>query len=418
MNNRQAGAHREMIRKEERARELWEKTNMANYAPAEETLIAPQQEEPAPIEYGASGAQQYPQAESLPGMGRSMDTSIYDTAIRISSPRMVDEGAQDYPNAVERKVIRQVEVPYMRRVKVPVKTRKIIPIKVQKKVLTKKLVEVPSTKNVEEQYTEIVEQPAIREKEIWVKKIVPERYMKKVPVTRTRTVQVPTTVIKEVDDYEIVEVGGSKAIEVDGYRVDEVEDSKLVEVEEFQTYELKPHATGLSRLNDQRELGPVRQLHHSRRVGNQVFHTQDERIREIDEDSAPDDVQRSSLGATAGRRATPLAGAGRQMMSSQKSLEESKQQSQSFTSTAPAAQSKLGCNLRNTNSNGVVVYKVDPGGASERAGLHVNDVIEYANNRPTRNLTEFRAVSNNSVGPLYLQVRRRGVRKLQIAIQR
>lgn len=400
-----------MIRKEERARELWEQTNMHLYTSPAETLVAPQAEEPAPIEYGQT-AEQAPFATTA-APERTMDASIYDNAIRISSPRMVDEGAQDFPNAVERKVIRQVEVPYTRRVKVPVKTRKIIPVKVQKKVLTKKLVEVPSVKNVEEQYTEIVEQPAIREKEIWVKKIVPERYMKKVPVTKTRTVQVPTTVIKEVDDYEIVEVNGSKAIEVDGYRVDEVEDSKLVEVEEYQTYELKPHATGLSRLADQRELGPVRQLHHSRRVGNQVFHVADERVREIDEDSAPDDVQRSTMLATSGRRAA--APAAKKTAAKKKATAAS-----SFRPSASqkAAPGKLGCNLRNTNSNGVVVYKVDPGGASERAGLLCNDVVEYANNRPTRNLTEFRAVANNSVGPLYLQVRRRGVRKLQIAIQR
>lgn len=401
-----------MIRKEERARELWESTNMHLYTSPSETLVAPQAEEPAAIEYGQT-AEQAPFA-STAAPQRTMDASIYDNAIRISSPRMVDEGAQDFPNAVERKVIRQVEVPYTRRVKVPVKTRKIVPVKVQKKVLTKKLVEVPSVKNVEEQYTEIVEQPAIREKEIWVKKIVPERYMKKVPMTKTRTVQVPTTVIKEVDDYEIVEVNGSKAIEVDGYRVDEVEDSKLVEVEEFQTYELKPHATGLSRLADQRELGPVRQLHHSRRIGNQVFHVADERVRDVDEDSAPDDVQRSTMLATSGRRAAaPAAAAAKSARPKKKSA---------LSSFKPAASQKasgkLGCNLRNTNSNGVVVYKVDPGGASERAGLLCNDVVEYANNRPTRNLTEFRAVVNNSVGPLYLQVRRRGVRKLQISVQR
>jgi len=411
MNNRQAGAHREMIRKEERARDMWESTNLHLYTSPSETLIAPNAEDPALVEV-AETSQQAPFA-STAAPERTMDASIYNNAIRISSPRMVDEGAQDFPNAVERKVIRQVEVPYTRRVKVPVKTRKIVPTKVQKKVLTKKLIEVPSMKNVEEQYTEIVEQPAIREKEIWVKKIVPERYMKKVSVSKSRTVQVPTTVIKEVDDYEIEEVNGSKAIEVDGYRVDEVEDSKLVEVEEFQTYELKPHATGLSRLADQRELGPVRQLHHSRRVGNQVFHVADERVREIDEDSAPDDVQRSTMTATSGRRSAAAPAAARtatKAPAAAKSMKASASQN--------AAPVKLGCNLRNTNSNGVVVYKVDPGGASERAGLLCNDVVEYANNRPTRNLTEFRAVANNSNGPLYLQVRRRGVRKLQIAIQR
>jgi hypothetical protein len=52
--------------------------------------------------------------------------------------------------------------------------------------------------------------------------MVPEQYMKKVPVTRSRQVRLETMEIREVDDYEIVEVAGSQAIEVDGFRVDQV----------------------------------------------------------------------------------------------------------------------------------------------------------------------------------------------------
>ena len=52
--------------------------------------------------------------------------------------------------------------------------------------------------------------------------------MASVEVQKTRKVKVPATEIREVDDYEIVNVTENKAIEVDGYRVDQVKESKLV----------------------------------------------------------------------------------------------------------------------------------------------------------------------------------------------
>mmetsp|Transcript_12217 Transcript_12217/g.17402 ORF Transcript_12217/g.17402 Transcript_12217/m.17402 type:complete len:412 (+) Transcript_12217:57-1292(+) len=411
MNNRQAGAHREMIRKEEKAREVWESKN-SQYLDGGEDL-GPGDAEDVPER--AASQQGDPTVNYNPDPAQ-----IYDRALRISSPRMADDNQDDIARTTRKKVIRQVEVPYTRTVKVPVKTRKIVPIKVQKKVKTKKLVEVPSFKMVDETYTEVVEQPAVRNKEIWVKKIVPERYMQKVPITKTRQVKVPTTVIKEVDDYEIVEVGGSKAIEVDGYRVDTVEDSKLVEVEEFQTYEFRPFAAGPAKLLQSKEVGPVRQKHHSRAVGNEVFHVNDERLRDIDLDSVPDDVARQGLArpqSQGGYGGQPQSQRGASGSQSQRGRTPSR--GGRPAATAPRQQAgPIGMKLRNTNSNGVVVYQVNPGEAAERAGVHTNDVITYVNNRPTRNLTEFREVLNNSAGPLLVQVGRRGVRKLMLTIMR
>lgn len=80
-------------------------------------------------------------------------SSIYDQALRISSPRLQDDGV-DIPSTVQRRVVRQVEVPFTRQVKTQVTTRQLVPHIVEKKVRTTKLVEVPSTKLVNEEYTE------------------------------------------------------------------------------------------------------------------------------------------------------------------------------------------------------------------------------------------------------------------------
>jgi len=329
---------------------------------------------------------------------------------------MADDPDEDVPRTVKRKVIRQVEVPFQRHVKVPVKTTKIVPTKVQKKVRTKKLVEVPSFKMVDETYTELIEEPAVRNKEVWVKKIVPERYMRKVPVTKTRKVKVPTTEIREVDDFEIVEVSGSKAIEVDGFRVDEVEDSKMVEVEEYQTYELRPFAKGPARIHGTRDVGAVRGRHHSRRVGNEVYHVQDERHRDIDLDSQVGDMRPPSRG-------------GRMMMTRPVSAPMRPESRGGMRpgsaamrggahAVRPKAGGRIGMKLKESGDNAVIVYKVNHGEAAERAGVLPNDLITYVNNRPTRNLDEFRQVLNNADGPLSVQVRRNGGRKLLLTIIR
>lgn len=243
--------------------------------------------------------------------------------------------------------------------------------------------------------------------------------MQKVPITKVRQVKVPTTVIKEVDDYEIVEVAGSKAIEVDGYRVDTVEDSKLLEVEEYQNYEFRPFAAGPAKLLQSKEVGPVRGKHHSRAVGNEVFHVMDERLRDIDLDSIPDDMARASI---QNRPQSQGNNVSQNSRGPQPGSQSQRGRTPQGVRPAPAARQNeaapIGMKLRNTNSNGVLVYQVNPGEAAERAGVNSNDVVTYVNNRPTRNLTEFREVINNSSGPLLVQIARRGVRKLMVTIMR
>jgi hypothetical protein len=144
-------------------------------------------------------------------------------------------------------------------------------------VRTKKLIEIPSTKLVNEEYTEVIQQPAIRNKEIWIKKLVPERFSQPITVKKTRQVSVPTTVLREVDDWEVVQVTENKAVEVPGYRIDEVQDSKLIEVEELQNYSLQPLSTGQAQVLSARDIGPINGFHHSRRIGTEVFHPLDSR---------------------------------------------------------------------------------------------------------------------------------------------
>lgn len=343
-------------------------------------------------------------------------SSIYDSAIRISSPRIQSECDDvNVPSNVHRRVIRQVEVPFTRQVKVPVMTRQLVPQLVEKKVRTKQLMEVPSTKMVTEEYTEVVQQPTIRNKEIWVKKLVPERFSQPIVVKKTRQVSVPTTVLRETDGWEVVQVTENRAVEVPGYRIDEVQDSKLVEVEELQNYALQPLSTGQAQILSAREVGPITGFHHSRRIGTEVYHPLDARHAGIEEDTAP-------FSGSLGR---PLSSNGSR---NNGTFRKSGQQAMlGAGNTAPARNplglstdldKSIGFKVRDGDANGVVVYRVTPGEAAERAGVRNGDVIIYVNNRPSRNLAEFRSVLNGSGGPVLLQVRRRGVQKLSLTVHR
>jgi S1-C subfamily serine protease len=79
---------------------------------------------------------------------------------------------------------------------------------------------------------------------------------------------------------------------------------------------------------------------------------------------------------------------------------------------------KIGLKLKQSQKPGVLVYRVVKGEAAERAGVLANDLVTYVNNRPCRNLDEFREVINNANGPLSLQVKRQGGRKLLLTIIR
>jgi len=352
------------------------------------------------------------------------NSTIYDQAERISSPRIIDDGA-DIPQYVNRKVVRQVEVPFKRQVKVPVKTRKIVPTRVQKKVKTTKLVEVPAFKMVDETFTEMIEQPAIRNKEVWVKKIVPEKYMERVPVQRSRKVKVPTTVIQEVDGYEIVEVGGSKTVEVDGFRVDEVDDTKVVEVEEMQRYRLRPEPDGPARIDATRDIGRgQRSSYSNRRMGSQVYHANDERIRDVDVDNTASDV--AGLAITSSYARPTSSSRGRRGQQGGRARPASAPANRGYSTSYKAPRGSqhrrplpVGFKLSNTHdSNCILVTAVNPGSPAMQAGVRKGDLVYYCNNRPTRNLEEFRRVMGSVVGNLQVSVKRLGGTKLQLNIVR
>lgn len=136
-----------------------------------------------------------------------VDYRIYEKAIAVSSPRLAGiHGDIDPQATIIKTVMRRVEVPFTRSVQVPTQVVKLVPTTVEQKVAVKRLVHVPGYQTVNESYIEYEDREAIREKEIWVKKIVPEKYVERVPVQRVRQVQKPTSVIKEVETWETVAV--------------------------------------------------------------------------------------------------------------------------------------------------------------------------------------------------------------------
>lgn len=249
-----------------------------------------------------------------------------------------------------------------------------------------------------------------------MKKIVPERYSQAITVKKTRQVSVPTTVLKQVDDWEIVQVTENKAIDVPGFRIDEVQDSKLVEVEELQNYQLQPTSTGQAQVLSYRDIGPVNGFHHSRRLGTEVFHPQDPRHAMVEEDQQP--FSGTNRGpASAKQQQQPHTGRSNTFRSSGQAISGSNTARSELGTTSDLDRS-IGFKVRDGDANGVVVYRVSPGEAAERAGVRTGDVVIYCNNRPSRNLAEFRQVLNASSGPVLLQVRRRGAQKLMLTLHR
>jgi C-terminal processing protease CtpA/Prc len=74
------------------------------------------------------------------------------------------------------------------------------------------------------------------------------------------------------------------------------------------------------------------------------------------------------------------------------------QQQQQQTSSASTKSGKdIGITVKNSEQNGVMVASVTSGSAAEVAGLRSRDLIAYVNNKPTRNLEEYKAVMNNVI---------------------
>lgn len=149
MNTRQAGAFTELIRKEERARDLWNATHGAAFAAARQQSVA-----------------------VAPASPLSTTTNIND------------------PNPA-----------------------RVVDVMVPRAVPTTRLVEVDALTEREETYTEVHKVPATRKKDIYVKKSVEETYEKEVPVTKTRKVQVPTKKLKPVTDWVTVEVPEQRSVD-------------------------------------------------------------------------------------------------------------------------------------------------------------------------------------------------------------
>lgn len=399
MNTRKCNAFTESVKKEEARAQQWEEDYYRS-----QNMTGPFQPEFQPafvrsMPLQSVGRAPPPQAPPPQGPPYGND-SIYNRATFIGTPH---PEPMDYPESVERRVTRQVEVPYTRQVRVPVKHKRIVPTKVQQRVKTKRLVEVPSFEEVNEEYTEIMDQPAVRNKEIWVKKVVPEHYMAKVPVKRTRKVTRPTTVIKEVDDYQVVEVDGSKAVEVDGYRIDEVQDTKLMEVNEVQNYRLYSQPDGAPHVQNTREVGLGNTMNMSRRMGTQVYNPFDEQVKNL-----PEDNSRFAQTLPNARASTSIPG------------RRSRRVGTAISRTrAPRPLRSCGFQLVDcNNANGVLVKCVSDGSAAKEAGINTNDIITRVNNRPTRSMAEFKRIIATAGKSTDITLNRRSMGNIKISLIR
>lgn len=363
-----------------------------------------------------TGTQPYDGYEDYTGMGptRFEDTDLHQRAVNISDSRPVED-EPDRPENFRRKMTRRVEVPYTRKVKVPTRTTKIVPSVVQVQVPVKKLVQVPSFKVVDEEYTVFEEREAVREKEIWVKQVVPEKYIQKVPVTMTRQVKKASTEIREVEEMVKVDVPSTQAVEVDGFRIDDVEDTKVVEVEEFHEFEYQPHATGYAELSRTREMGRLPNSRIGRNVGMDTFHPDHPDLRQLDLDSNPgpsgherplDSYQQTQQmsgrrpGSSRGRPDPTQPDFSKDNFTHSDFIRPAGKNLMMIGSDAAAvrkASSGLGLSVKNTHTRhsdgtGVLVSMVEAGGRAAESGLRENDIITMVNEQPTMTVEDFAAV--------------------------
>jgi len=379
--------------------------------------------------------------EDFTGMGstRLEDIDLYSRSINVSNA-VCDSNEPERPPNFRQKCTRRVEVPFTRKVKVPTRTTKILPTTVEIQVPVKKLVQVPSFKIVDETYTVFEEREAVREKEIWVKQIVPEKYMQKVPVQMTRQVKKPTQELREVEEMVSVQVPSTQCVEVDGFRIDDVEDTKVVEVEEFQEFEYIPHPTGHSELARTRELGRMPNSRLGRHIGTDTFDADAPDLAGLDLDSNAGPVYehtahqhmhvgQTSRGRPGSRRGLPdptkpdfskdnfthsdhIRAAGKNL-----GLEPMD------TQIIKKASTGLGLSVRNTHTRhsdgtGVAVTGVESGGRAALAGLLENDIITAVNGVPTLTVEEFAGALNKSGGELQLMFNRDGRQNTPAYIQR
>lgn len=249
------------------------------------------------------------------------------------------------------------------------------------------------------------------------KSSVPQR--EEVKKVATRQVTVPTTVVKEVEEEVMVEIPTTKIVEIDAYRVEEIPakasgrhvEAKVVglfdvadpRIRDVPLHPSYANASSLtSRVMTPSSYGRLESRPQSRQIV----------------------ASRSGLGSGA-----PSSSQGRPASQSTATASATLPRIHnvslpSITSakrSLPAATGEyrinLGLKLANSEQNGVSVTSVEPKGAGEVAGVRKGDLIAYVNNKPTRNMEEFKAVVNNSSGNILVAARRRGVAKLLITIK-
>lgn len=131
----------------------------------------------------------------------------------------VQQQQQDSPKIFTRSKVNREPVKSTRLVKVPILARRPRTRSARRSVVEEE---------EEEEYLEIKEEEAVRRKEIWVKKLVEERYTKKTPVRSVRKVRRRKVQYENTDDFD----------EVPAYRVDEIDEVQELETKTVHPYEV------------------------------------------------------------------------------------------------------------------------------------------------------------------------------------
>jgi hypothetical protein len=217
-------------------------------------------------------------------------TNIYSHAVRISSPRLVDEkfDLQEYglTPTFRTKVVRQVEVPFVRQVKVPVVTSYIDPTVPPKRMTSSASAVIlrpppmPSQRQLAEASSLRKLQLQGGEQSASVANIDICKMMKnklyKVPLKRsanaTATIQMSSPALEP-----------PREVKTKGYRIDDVKSSKIMEVEEFQEFQYVPITQGPAQITGVKEIGLVNKTI-SRTIGKEIYKWNDERLKDIELD--------------------------------------------------------------------------------------------------------------------------------------
>lgn len=347
------------------------------------------------------------------GTTRFEETDIYRRAINVSEQRPL-ENLPAPPPGFKQRVSRRVEVPYTRQVKVPEQITQIVPSVAKVQVPVKKFVEFPGFTVVDEEYTEFEDREAFRDKEVWVKQIVQERYIEKVPVRKIRQVQKPTTEVREIEELVDVDVPTTKPVQVDGFRIDNVEDTKLVEVEEFQEYEYQPIQKGAPELSRTQDVGRVPGSHLVRQPGSERYAYDHPKMQALETDDVPPYRQQFS--------SSPM---NRQVHFEEPyrhNVTRPRPQSAAIPSTTGSS-GGIGLSLKSShgptqNSCGLVITSIVKGGQASLAGLREGDIIIAVNRQHVDTVGDFGSILKQSSGPISVSFTRRGFLEPSVQIDR